>query len=232
MNTDKAPFDDVKVRQAVNYAVDSAALERIYAGSLSALHQVLPEGMPGHERFDLYPHDMAKAKQLFKEANPSDTDITVWTNDESPNDEAGAYYQDVLADLGFDAKLKTINADNYYTILGNETTPDLDTGWLAWLVDYPNPNNYFQLLLSGEAIAADEQHELRAHRRAGAERADHETVRRTARRRAGSRIRGARPGIHGTGSLGALRDETRSRPSSTAKSTSTRSSTTPPSGTA
>lgn len=153
MNTDRAPFDDVKVRQAVNYAVDSAALERIYAGSLGALHQILPEGMPGHERLDLYPHDMAKAKELFKEANPSDTDITVWTNDESPNDDAGAYYQDVLTQLGFDAKLKTINADNYYTILGNETTPDLDTGWLAWVVDYPSPNNYFQPLLSGEAIA-------------------------------------------------------------------------------
>ena len=35
MNTTRPPFDDVKVRQAVNYAVDRAALERIYAGSLS-----------------------------------------------------------------------------------------------------------------------------------------------------------------------------------------------------
>jgi peptide/nickel transport system substrate-binding protein len=153
MNTERAPFDDVKVRQAVNYAVDSAALERIYAGSLSATHQILPQGMPGHEELDLYPHDMAKAKQMFKEANPADKDITVWTNTESPNDDAGAYYQDVLSKLGFNAKLKTINADNYYTLIGNVTTPDLDTGWLAWLQDYPNPNNFFQPLLSGEAIA-------------------------------------------------------------------------------
>lgn len=153
MNTEEAPFDDVKVRQAVNHAIDSAALERIYAGSLAALHQVLPESMPGHETIDLYPHDMAKAKQLFKEANPSDTDITVWTDNESPNDDAGAYYQDVLNELGFDAKLKTLSADNYYTVVGNESTPDLDTGWLAWLADYPNPNNYFQPMLSGEAIA-------------------------------------------------------------------------------
>ena len=36
MNTTKAPFDDLKVRQAVNYAVDPAALERIYAGQLDA----------------------------------------------------------------------------------------------------------------------------------------------------------------------------------------------------
>ncbi|HET8863093.1 MAG TPA: ABC transporter substrate-binding protein, partial [Solirubrobacterales bacterium] len=57
MNTSQAPFDDPEVRQAVNYAVDSAALERIYSGSLVAAHQILPEGMPGHQPFDLYPHD-------------------------------------------------------------------------------------------------------------------------------------------------------------------------------
>jgi len=153
MNTEKAPFDDPKVRQAVNYAVDTDALERIYAGSLAAAHQILPEGMPGFEALDLYPQSMAKAKQLLAEANPSDREITVWTDNESPNNEAGAYYQDVLDKLGFNAKLKTINADNYYTIIGNETTPDLDTGWLAYFADYPNPNAFFQPLLSGESIA-------------------------------------------------------------------------------
>ena len=76
--------------------------------------------MPGYEKFDLYPHDMAKAKELIAEANPADREITVWTDNESPNDEAGDYYQDVLNELGFDAKLKTINADNYFTIIGND----------------------------------------------------------------------------------------------------------------
>ncbi len=153
MNNEKAPFDDVKVRQAVNYAVNPAALERIYAGSLAAAHQILPEGMPGHESIDLYPHNMAKAKELLAEADPSDRNITVWTDNESPNDEAGAYYQGVLNELGFNAKLKTINADNYFGLIGNETTPDLDTGWTDWYEDYPNPNNFFQPLLAGESIA-------------------------------------------------------------------------------
>jgi peptide/nickel transport system substrate-binding protein len=153
MNTEQAPFDDPKVRQAVNYALDTDALERIYAGSMAAAHQILPQGMPGYKALNLYPHNMAKAKELMAEANPSDRDITVWTDNESPNDEAGAYYQDVLDKLGFNATLKTINADNYYTIIGNETTPDLDTGWLAYFADYPNPNAFFQPLLSGESIA-------------------------------------------------------------------------------
>ena len=152
MNMKKPPFDDLKVRQAVNYAINPEAFERIYAGSLSGAHQILPPGMPGHEDFDLYPYNMKKAKQLIAEANPSDRDITVWTDNENPNNEAGAYYQDILTKLGFNAKFKEINADNYFTVIGNENTPDLDTGWFDWYQDYPHPNDYFQPLFAGESI--------------------------------------------------------------------------------
>lgn len=152
MNMQEPPFDDLKVRQAVNYAVNTEALERIYAGQLSATHQILPPGMPGYEEFDLYPHDMAKAKELIAEAKPSDRDITVWTNNESPNDEAGAYYQGILKKLGFNAKLKEINGENYIGIVGNLSTPDLDTGFLNWFEDFPHPDDFFNPLLSGESI--------------------------------------------------------------------------------
>jgi peptide/nickel transport system substrate-binding protein len=152
MNTTKPPFNDVKVRQAVNYAIDPAALERIYSGQIAATHQILPEGMPGHKKFDLYPTDIEKAKELLKEANPSDMNITVWTDTESPNNEAGEYYEGVLKELGFNTKLKIINADNYFTVIGNQSTPDLDTGWSDWFEDYPHPNDFFQPLLSGESI--------------------------------------------------------------------------------
>ena len=152
MNTKKAPFDDPKVRQAVNYAVDPAALERVYSGQIKGTQQILPPGMPGYEKFELYPHDMEKAKELLKEAHPSDMDITVWTDTESPNNEAGEYYEGVLKELGFDTKLKILNADNYFTVIGNQSTPDLDTGWSDWYQDYPHPNDFFQPLLSGESI--------------------------------------------------------------------------------
>ncbi|HET9154303.1 MAG TPA: ABC transporter substrate-binding protein [Solirubrobacterales bacterium] len=152
MNTTQPPFNDPKVRQAVNYAIDPAALERIYAGQIEASHQILPNGMPGHEALDLYPHSMSKAKEILEEANPSDMNITVWTDTESPNKEAGEYYEGVLAQLGFHTKLKEINADNYFTVIGNLSTPDLDTGWSDWFQDYPHPNDFFQPLLAGESI--------------------------------------------------------------------------------
>jgi peptide/nickel transport system substrate-binding protein len=152
MNTAKPPFDDLEVRQAVNHAVDPRALERIYAGQLSGSQQILPPGMPGHEEFELYPYDLAKAKQMVKAANPSDMDITVWTDTESPNNEAGEYFNEVLKELGFNTTLKILNADNYFTVIGNQSTPDLDAGWSNWFQDYPHPNDFFQPLLAGESI--------------------------------------------------------------------------------
>jgi peptide/nickel transport system substrate-binding protein len=152
MDVTRPPFDDLAVRQAVNYAVDSDALERIYSGALAAAHQILPENMPGHQPFDLYPHDMAKAKELIAKANPSDREVTVWTDNESPNDEAGAYYANLLEKLGFEVNLKTISGDVYFQTISNPSTPELDTGWANWFADYPHPNDYFEPLFAGESI--------------------------------------------------------------------------------
>jgi peptide/nickel transport system substrate-binding protein len=152
MNTKEAPFSDQKVRQAINYAIDPAALERIYSGQIKGTQQILPPAMPGYKKFELYPHDIAKAKELIEEANPSDMDITIWTDNESPQNEVGEYYEGVLKELGFNTKLKILNADNYFTVIGNETTPDLDTGFSDWFEDYPHPNDFFQPLLSTGGI--------------------------------------------------------------------------------
>jgi peptide/nickel transport system substrate-binding protein len=153
MNTTQEPFNDVKVRQAVNYAIDPRALERIYSGRLEAGQQILPPGMPGYKKLNMYPHDMKKAKELIAEANPSDKDIVVWTNNESPSDDAGTYYQGVLKELGFNAELKVLSPDNYFTVITNSSTPELDTGWANWFLEYPSPNGFFQPLLSEESIA-------------------------------------------------------------------------------
>jgi peptide/nickel transport system substrate-binding protein len=152
LNTQRAPFDDVRVRRAVNYAVDPAALERIYAGTVRATQQVLPPQMPGYRKFELYPHDLAKAKRLIAQANPSDRAVTVWTINLPGANESGEYLQQVLEELGFATKLKQINGASYFTVIGNSNTPELDAGWSNWLLDYPHPNDYFQPQLSGESI--------------------------------------------------------------------------------
>jgi peptide/nickel transport system substrate-binding protein len=152
MNNKQPPFNDLKVRQALNYAIDPRALERIYSGQLKGTQQILPPGMPGYEKFELYPHDMGKAKKLIEEANPSDRNITVWTDQESPNNDAGTYEADVLKKLGFNVELKQLNPDNYFTIIGNQSTPNLDTGFADWFEDFPHPTDFFEILLNGSSI--------------------------------------------------------------------------------
>ncbi len=95
---------------------------------------------------------MKKAKALLKQANPSDKDITVWTDDEAPAKQSAAYYQDLLNKLGFNAQLKVISGDVYFATLGNQKTPNLDTGFTDWFQDYPHPNDFFDPLLNGKNI--------------------------------------------------------------------------------
>ncbi|HVW48333.1 MAG TPA: ABC transporter substrate-binding protein [Solirubrobacterales bacterium] len=153
LNTTQAPFDDVKVRQAVQYAINPAAIERIYAGRMKGLQQILPPGMPGYQKLDLYPYDVKKAKELIAAANPSDREITVWTDNEPTTKEAATYYAGVLEEIGFKVELKALAPDNYFAVIGNGSTPDLDTGWATWFEDYPHPNDFFQPLLAEESIA-------------------------------------------------------------------------------
>jgi peptide/nickel transport system substrate-binding protein len=153
MNTTVEPFNDLKVRQAVNYAINPAALERIYSGRLKGLQQILPPGMPGYQKLALYPYNLKKAKELIAEANPSDREITVWTDTESASKDAATYYAGVLEEIGFKTTLKVLDPDNYFTVIGNTSTPDLDTGWANWFEDYPHPDDFLGPMLAEESIA-------------------------------------------------------------------------------
>lgn len=153
MNNQTAPFNDVRVRQAINYAIDPEALNRVFGGRMHATQQILPPGMPGYEEYKLYPGpDMNKAKELLAQANPADKDITVWTNDEPDRKRIGEYYHDLLNQLGFNATLKVIAGDVYFTTIGNQSTPDLDTGFGNWFQDFPHPDDFFRPLLNSDAI--------------------------------------------------------------------------------
>ena len=156
MNIREAPFNKLKVRQAVNYAIDRGALQRIVWGGLGRPSQnVLPPTYPSYRKLKLYGHNVSKAKQLITQAGAKGAKVTVWTRDVSDARDAAQYYTSVLNNLGLDAKLNILPRTTYYTTIGNANT-HAQTGWARWLEDYPHPSDWFDVLLNGNRITAQD----------------------------------------------------------------------------
>ena len=153
MNNRVAPFDNVKVRQAVNFAINREALVRINGGLATPTENILPPTYPQYKKLDLYPYNVAKAKALIKAAGATGADVTVWTSNNTSRHapEAGQYLQGVLKSIGLNAKLKEINAAVYWTTVGNQATK-AQTGFADWYQDYPHPLDWFDVLLNGGRI--------------------------------------------------------------------------------
>jgi len=151
MNNKLAPFNNLKVRQAVNYGIDRNALVRLYGGLATPTENVLPPTYPQYKKHNLYPHDLAKAKQLIQQAGVKGQSVTVWTSNRDTAKKPAAYLQDVLNQMGFKAKLKVIDASIYWTTVGNQATK-AQIGFADWFQDYPHPLDWFDVLLNGERI--------------------------------------------------------------------------------
>ncbi len=78
MNNKAAPFNDVRVRQAVMYAIDRKAVrDTAWGGHGTLLGAPVPPTDPYYEDHnDAYPYDPAKAKQLLKDAGAENLKIT------------------------------------------------------------------------------------------------------------------------------------------------------------
>jgi peptide/nickel transport system substrate-binding protein len=156
MNVREAPFNKLKVRQAVNYAIDRSAMQRIVWGGLGKPTQnVLPPTYPSYRRLTLFTHNVSKAKQLISQAGARGAKVTVWTRDVSDARDAAQYYTSVLNNIGLDAKLNILPRTTYYTTIGNANT-HAQTGWARWLEDYPHPSDWFDVLLNGNRITAQD----------------------------------------------------------------------------
>jgi ABC-type transport system substrate-binding protein len=104
-------FADKRVRQALNYATDRKALERLTTGEASAWGVPFPKAMLGKERtFHSYTYDPDKAKSLMKQAGFSNVKATLWTSDE-PEPTVGAFLQQAWAAVGVHVTLKQATAD-------------------------------------------------------------------------------------------------------------------------
>jgi peptide/nickel transport system substrate-binding protein len=151
MNTKVAPFDNLKVRQAVEYAVNREALVRIYGGLAQTTENVLPPTYPQYKKLDMYPYNLAKAKALIAASGQKGASVTVWNHDRGTDPKATAYLTDVLNSIGLNAKDKVINSAVYWTTVGNQATK-AQIGFADWFQDYPHPLDWFDVLLNGNRI--------------------------------------------------------------------------------
>jgi peptide/nickel transport system substrate-binding protein len=139
MNQTKAPLDNVKVRQAISYAIPTAAIvPNVLLGYGAAMTSPLPSLMPGHDaKLSPYKHDIDKAKALMKEAGvsqPVTLDLAIrigW----QPHEEASVWIQRELEKIGFKINI-TRQTDATFRQLASKGDLQLSIeSWQSWVND-------------------------------------------------------------------------------------------------
>lgn len=144
MNVTRKPFDDRRVRQALNYALDKDHTARLLNGTTVPSHGMLPPGMLGRDP-DLapYPHDPAKARALLAAAGyPGGFDTEYVTTNDEETEKVAASLQSDLAEVGVRVHIAVMSFAAWATAVAQPDGPALSfTGWTA---DFPDPVNFFE----------------------------------------------------------------------------------------
>ncbi len=161
LDTHAPPFDDVRVRRAVNYATDRTALVRLFGGRAAARPacQVTPTGVPGHQSYCPYTRapsttggwhgpDLPRALSLIRASHTQGSRVSVLTMPGSPSDEAtGRYFVRLLRRLGFLARLRLL-APRQRDQAITDTRHPAQAGTISWTADFPSPSQWITTQLA------------------------------------------------------------------------------------
>jgi YVTN family beta-propeller protein len=155
LNTHRPLFADLRLRQAVNYAIDRAALARL-GDEYTPLPEhptdhYLPPGIPGYRNVHIYPltSDLAKASRLAK--GHSGATAVLYTCDVSPCDQQAQIIKIELAAIGLRVEVKAFPDATLYTKTVTPGEP-FDIAWVGWLPDYLDPAAMLNVLLENGTI--------------------------------------------------------------------------------
>jgi peptide/nickel transport system substrate-binding protein len=160
LNETVKPFDSLEARQAVNYAIDSRALQRIFGGRLEPTCNFLPPAYAstGYKKIDPCPYgdpagppNIAKAKQLVEQSGTKGQTVTVWGNNKDPRPAITEYLRDVMTQIGYKAKTKILDQQVYFATVGDKKTK-AQAGFTDWYQDFPHPADFFEPNLSKKAL--------------------------------------------------------------------------------
>jgi YVTN family beta-propeller protein len=155
LNSHRPLFQDLRLRQAVNFAIDRRALARIGpqgAGPEQPTDQYLPSAMPGFKDAHVYPltPNLATARRLARGRGGT---AILYTCNQSPCDQLAQTIKTNLAAIGIDVQVKTFGISALIARLGRPAEPfDLAVGkFVAWAADYPDPGDFLNFLVGSGA---------------------------------------------------------------------------------
>jgi peptide/nickel transport system substrate-binding protein len=151
LNGRKPPMNNVKVRQAINYAIDRPALVKIFGGQGTPTENLIPSGMTAYKAHNFYPYNLAKAKSLVDSSGTKGMAVQVWASSTDPQPEAAQYMASVLNSLGYHATVKTMSEGIYYDTVANEAT-DPQVSYNEWDEDFPEAEDYVDAQFNGRYI--------------------------------------------------------------------------------
>lgn len=120
-NTEKEPFDDVKVRQAIDFAIDREELkEGIYNGQAAIPNSMVSSSVFGYdEELPEVQQDMEKAQAALSESNYADGfDATIWVNDSQDLIDSAVYIQEQLKELNINITIEQFEMATFMERLG------------------------------------------------------------------------------------------------------------------
>lgn len=150
LNVTIPPLDNLKVRQAINMAINKDRIVRVINGRATPANQPLPPAMPGYDSsYEGFPFDPERAKSLLAEAGYPDgfeTELFVMNTEPQPRI-AQAMQQD-LANIGIKANIKSLAQANVIAAGGvQDEAPMIWSGGMAWIADFPDPSNFWGPIL-------------------------------------------------------------------------------------
>jgi peptide/nickel transport system substrate-binding protein len=152
LNNKIPPFNNLKARQAVNYAIDRQAIVSGPFGGLGRpTENFLPPGYPQYKKITDYTFDLAKAKQLVKQSGTAGATVDVYGTNEEPAKGSIEYLAGQLTKIGYKPKLHLLAHGVYFQTIGNQATK-AQAGHTDWYQDYPHPIDWFDVLLNGNRI--------------------------------------------------------------------------------
>ena len=152
LNNKIPPFNNIKARQAVNYAIDRQAIVSGPFGGLGRpTENFLPPGYPQYKKITDFTFDLAKAKQLVQQSGTAGQTVDVYGTNEEPAKGSIEYLAGQLTKIGYKPKLHLLAHGVYFQTIGNQATK-AQAGHTDWYQDYPHPLDWFDVLLNGNRI--------------------------------------------------------------------------------